>query len=65
MENLLAKYEERAKTMADATLFYALRDVMDTLAVLHDVPMSDPYIQKLYAEFDAYSVEMYKRRHCK
>ena len=68
MENLLAKYEERAKTMTAAELHYALLDVVKTLDILESDEATrnslstNPYLQKLYAEKDAYSVEIYRRR---
>ena len=48
--------------MPTGQLLHALRDIQATMAIWHARPLSDPYIAKLYAEFDAYSVERYKRQ---
>ena len=45
-----------------ASLLYAIKDVTETLQAFRDRETSDPYVAKLYAEFDAYTVEVYKRR---
>jgi hypothetical protein len=58
----LTHYTARAKTLSIAELTHALRDLKETLQIHRDRPLSDPYVAKLYAEFDAYSVEIYKRR---
>lgn len=58
----LAHYTARAKTLSAAELLHALRDLKETLQIHRDRPLSDPYVAKLYAEFDAYSVEIHKRR---
>ena len=55
-------YEKRAKLMPIGELLHALRDIQSTLAIWRERPLDDPYIVKLYAEFDAYSVERYKRQ---
>jgi hypothetical protein len=55
-------YEKRAKLMPIGELLHALRDIKSTLAIWRDRPLSDPYIAKLYAEFDAYSTETYRRQ---
>lgn len=57
----LDHYTERAATMTTAALHYALRDVHATMTLRRDLPLSDPYMQKLLAEFDAVSVERYHR----
>jgi hypothetical protein len=59
---MLSFYEKRAKHMPCAQLLHALRDIQATMAIWRDKPLSDPYMVKLYAEFDAYSVERYKRQ---
>jgi hypothetical protein len=59
---MLSFYEKRAKHMPCAQLLYALRDISATMAIWRDRPLSDPYIVKLYAEFDAYTVELHKRQ---
>jgi len=58
----LAHYTNRAARMTIAELTYALRDVTDTLAVHRDRDVTDPYVAKLLAEFDAYVVALHKRR---
>lgn len=56
---MLAKYTERAKKMTAAELDYALRDITMTIK-LHEY--GTDYSNKLYAEFDAYTVEVSRRR---
>tara|TARA_R110000868_G_scaffold388_4_gene3154 strand:+ start:3002 stop:3190 length:189 start_codon:yes stop_codon:yes gene_type:complete len=58
----LAHYTARAKDMDIASLLYAIKDVTETLQAFRDRETNDPYVAKLYAEFDAYTVEVYKRR---
>ena len=58
----LARYTERAKTMTDAALIYAVRDVSETLNLYRDVEPTHDYAAKLWAEFDAYTVELNRRR---
>ena len=57
-----AHYTNRAAHMAIAELTYALRDIIDTLAVYRDRDVNDPYVTKLLAEFDVYVVALHKRR---
>lgn len=57
----LAKYTERAKSMTARELHYAISDVKETLDVWRGTDISHPYVSKLYAEFDAYTAERYKR----
>jgi hypothetical protein len=59
---MLSFYEKRAKYMTSAQLNHALRDISATMAILRHKPLSDPYMVKLYAEFDAYTVELHKRQ---
>jgi hypothetical protein len=59
---MLSFYEKRAKLLPTGQLLHALRDIQATLAIWQNRPLSDPYIAKLYAEYDAYSVERYKRQ---
>jgi hypothetical protein len=59
---MLSFYEKRAKQLSTNQLLYALRDIRETMTIWRDKPLSDPYMVKLYAEFDAYSVERYKRQ---
>ena len=59
---MLDHYEKRAKGLTIGELLHALRDIKSTLEIWRDRPLSDPYVAKLYAEFDAYSVETYKRQ---
>ena len=58
----LAHYTAIAKNLSVAELARALRDIKETIVIHRDRPLNDPYVAKLYAEFDAYSVEIYKRR---
>tara|TARA_R110000868_G_scaffold303695_1_gene564208 strand:+ start:161 stop:382 length:222 start_codon:yes stop_codon:yes gene_type:complete len=55
-------YEKRAKLLTIGELLHALRDIKSTLAIWRDRPLDDPYVAKLYAEFDAYSTETYRRQ---
>lgn len=57
----LARYEEIARTMTDGALLYAIRDVSETLDIWKREPETD-YTRKLWAEFDAYTVEIAARR---
>ena len=59
---MLDHYEKRAKGLTIGELLHALRDIKSTLAIWRDRPLSDPYVAKLYAEFDAYHAETYKRQ---
>jgi hypothetical protein len=59
---MLSFYEKRAKYMPSEKLLHALRDIQETMAIYRDRPLSDPYMVKLYAEFDAYKVELHKRQ---
>jgi hypothetical protein len=61
MTNLLLHYERKATGLTDAQLRYALGDITSTLRIWRDRPPTDPYIAKLLAEFDAYTVELYRR----
>jgi len=62
--SLLARYERIAKTMPIAQLFYAIYDIKEAMKANKEKPLNDPYVQKLFAEFDAYTVEIQKRREC-
>ena len=59
---MLSFYEKRAKLMPTNQLEHALRDISATMTIWRDKPLSDPYMVKLYNEFDAYVVEKYKRQ---
>lgn len=59
--SLLAHYTAKAKTMSKVSLKFSIKDVKQTLAMWPEKPMTDPYIQKLYAEYDAYTVELQRR----
>jgi hypothetical protein len=59
---MLSFYEKRAKLMPTGQLLHALRDIQATMAIWRDKPLSDPYMVKLYAEYDACTVELYKRQ---
>jgi hypothetical protein len=58
----LAYYEQRAKHMQAPALAYAMQDVSQTLHVMRERDLRDPYIAKLLAEMDAYSFEMMRRK---
>lgn len=60
--DLLAHYTERAKDMGDVALHFALIDVRDTMRLWKHEEPSHPYVAKLLAEFDAYTVEINNRR---
>lgn len=61
--SLLARYESKAKTMSAGELLFAIADIKEVMTIWRDdKDLSDPYIQKLYAEFDAYTVELFKIR---
>lgn len=56
-------YETRAQSMTMTELAYAIRDISDTLSVWRDCgPTYQDYINKLLAEFDAYTVEFHRRK---
>ena len=59
----LAHYTALAAGMDIGTLIYSLADVVATLKLYRDAdPVTHPYAAKLWAEFDAYTVEIQKRR---
>lgn len=60
--SLLALYEAIAKTRTVAELTWAIGDIKECLDIWKDRPLTDPYVTKLYAEFDAFTVERHKRR---
>lgn len=60
--SLLARYTARARTMSVAELTYAIGDVKETLTIWRDRDPCEPYNSKLWAEFDAYTTEICKRR---
>jgi len=55
----LAYYTERAVTMTDAALAYAITEIDDMLRGTYrdSDPARVPYAAKLWAEFDAYTSE--------
>ena len=57
----LAYYEAKAKAMPVAEIRHALIDVQVTISAFKERPLSDPYVAKLWAEFDAYSNILRKR----
>ncbi len=61
-ESLLDKYTDRAAKMETGSLIYSLRDVVSTLTLYRDSDPTIGYPAKLWAEFDAYTVELQKRR---
>lgn len=56
-------YAQKAKEMTDSELFYALSDINETLQIHREKDLNDPYVKKLYAEHDAYIVEVQKRHY--
>lgn len=58
----LAYYEARAKQMKPESLAYAVNDIKQALGVMRERDMRDPYIAKLMCEFDAFTVEMTRRK---
>ena len=58
----LAHYEAIAKLKPMNELTYAAKDIAETLAIYRESDQRDPYTAKLWAEFDAYTVEMQRRR---
>lgn len=62
MQNLLSRYTEKARRMTEGELMFALYDVSQTLPNYLDCDPSQGYAAKLYAEKDAYSVELQKRK---
>lgn len=58
----LAYYEARAKAKPVAELRHAIQDISATMGVMRERDTRDPYMVKLLAEFDAYTVEMSRRR---
>jgi hypothetical protein len=58
----LAWYERHAKAKPIAELRHAIQDISETLAIHRERDTRDPYVAKLLAEMDAYSVEMIRRR---
>ena len=58
----LAYYEKTARGLSVATLNHAVLDIQDTLHVMRERDVRDPYIAKLMNEFDAFTVEMARRR---
>ncbi len=63
--SLLAKYTDHATRMTSAALIGALADIRATLPLYRDVDPAIGYAAKLWAEFDAYTVELFKRRNRK
>ena len=44
----------KARHATNTEIFYALRDIGETLKIYRDAPADHPYVRKLYAEWDAY-----------
>lgn len=58
----LIYYTKHAKRLDYDALVYGLADIKATIAIWrNDKPMTDPYMQKLYAEYDAFLIEIHKR----
>lgn len=60
--SLLARYTARAADMTTGALVGALADVVATLKLYREADPTVGYAAKLWAEFDAYTVELQKRR---
>jgi hypothetical protein len=58
----IAWYTERAKSRTQNELAHAVKDIGATLPLYRDRDTRDPYVAKLLAEMDAYTVEMMRRR---
>jgi hypothetical protein len=58
----LAYYESIAKGKPVSELNHAIQDVKATLAIHRERDTRAPYVAKLLAEMDAYTVEMIRRR---
>ena len=56
----LAYYTAKAKGMATGSLRFALQDIKGTLDCWKDHPPTE-YTRKLWAEWDAYIVELERR----
>jgi hypothetical protein len=54
-------YAAKARAYKDDELAYALGDIKSTLALHLDKPPSDPYVEKLFREWDAMIEEAAKR----
>jgi hypothetical protein len=64
--SLLARYTDFAKRMSDASLIYAIADIKAAWKANADWQQTDhPYGEKLWAEWDAYTVEIHNRRKAK
>jgi hypothetical protein len=61
MASQLAYYEARARGMSAAELDFAIRDVTETLELWPDREPTEPYVAKLLAEFDAFTVARQRR----
>jgi hypothetical protein len=55
-------YTARAKERTQNELAHAVKDISATLPLYRDRDTRDPYVAKLLAEMDAYTVEMIRRR---
>lgn len=58
----LAYYESLAKVKPVSELRHAIQDITATMGVMRERDTRDPYMVRLLAEFDAYTVEMSRRR---
>ena len=61
----LAYYEKTARGLSVTTLNMALKDIKDTLHVMRERDTRDPYVAKLLAEMDAFTVELIRRKRLK
>jgi hypothetical protein len=58
----LERYTELAKAKSTSALAYAIQDIKNAWEANPDFQeVGDPYADKLWAEFDAYTVEMQRR----
>ena len=61
----LAYYEKTARGLSVTTLNMALKDIQATLPIYRERDTRDPYVAKLLAEMDAFTVELIRRKRLK
>ena len=57
----MSDFTAKARAYTDNEIRYALADIKSTLALHLDKPTDDPYVAKLYREWDALLAEGAKR----
>jgi len=56
-------FEAKFAAMTDAGIEWSIRDIRETMDIWRDEkPMNDPYMVKIWAEWDAATAEAQKRR---